>query len=105
MSAIYAALSPGVPPANLVLLTTPTDFTPDDPGLFGLWTYWSRQGYFDPDLLIGSSGNVPADEAHRFVEGAACTPLGAPLGDYLGAFPASPWGFAARGKPAGLFWR
>ena len=44
MSVIYAALSPGATPENLVLLATPTDFAPDDPGLLGLWTYWSRQG-------------------------------------------------------------
>ena len=98
MSAIYAALSPGASPTNLVLLTTPTDFAPDDPGLLGLWTYWSRQGYFDPDLLIGPSGNVPADEAHRFVEGVA----GAPLGSYLGGF-ANPWGVFARGRPTKSF--
>jgi polyhydroxyalkanoate synthase subunit PhaC len=98
MSAIYAALSPGASPANLVLLTTPTDFAPDDPGLLGLWTYWSRQGYFDPDLLVGPSGNVPADEAHRFVEGVA----GAPLGGYLGA-AANPWDILARGRPTKSF--
>ncbi len=98
MSVIYSALSPGAPPANLVLLATPTDFAPDDPGLLGLWTYWSRQGYFDPNLLIGPSGNVPADEAHRFVEGAA----GAPLGGYLGGY-ANPWSILARGRPTKSF--
>ena len=98
MSAIYAALSPVGSPANLVLLTTPTDFAPDDPGFFGLWTYWSRQGYFDPDLLVGPSGNVPADEAHRFVEGVA----GTPLGGYFGA-SANPWGILARGRPTKSF--
>jgi polyhydroxyalkanoate synthase subunit PhaC len=98
MSAIYAALSPGAPPTNLVLLTTPTDFAPDNPGLLGLWTYWSRQGYFDPDLLVGLSGNVPADAAHRFVEGVA----GTPLGGYFDAF-ANPWGVLARGRPTKSF--
>ena len=98
MCAMYAALFPEGPPLNLVLLTTPTDFAPDDPGLLGLWTYWSRQGYFDPDLLIGPSGNVPADEAGRFAEGVA----GAPIGAYLGAHARS-WGLLARGKPTRTF--
>jgi poly[(R)-3-hydroxyalkanoate] polymerase subunit PhaC len=46
ISAMYAALFPQGALKNLVLLTTPVDFAPEDPGIFGLWTLWSRQEYF-----------------------------------------------------------
>jgi polyhydroxyalkanoate synthase len=58
ISAMYAALFPEKPLKNLVLLTAPIDFTPDDIGLFGLWT---SERYFNPDLLVEAFGNVPAD--------------------------------------------
>ena len=38
IAAIYAALFPGAPLGNLVLLTTPIDFAPDKTGLLGLLT-------------------------------------------------------------------
>jgi polyhydroxyalkanoate synthase len=57
-SAMYAALFPEKPLKNLVLLTAPIDFTPDDVGLFGLWT---SEKYFNPDLVVDAFGNVPAD--------------------------------------------
>lgn len=86
MGVVYAALSPGAPPKNLLLLATPVDFAPEDPGFFGLWTLLSRniEGYFDPELLLGPSGNVPADVVGRLVEGAAG------LTGYAGGY-ASPW--------------
>lgn len=54
ISAIYASLLPDKPLKNLVLLTTPIDFAPEDPGLFGLWTIWSRNSekLLDPDLVV-----------------------------------------------------
>ena len=94
MAVMHAALSPASP-ANLILLATPTDF---DPGFFGLWTLWSRRGYFDPNLLIGPSGNVPADAAHRLIEGAAR----APVAGYPNASAGS-WARLARGTPAESF--
>lgn len=97
MATLHAALSPN-PPTNLVLLATPTDFAPDDPGFFGLWTLWSRQGYFDPDLLVGPSGNVPADAVGRLIEGAARAPVVSYPGIHAGS-----WARLARGTPAGSF--
>lgn len=58
LSAMYAALFPEKPLKNLVLLTSPIDFTPEDVGLFGLWT---SEKYFNPDLVVEAFGNVPAD--------------------------------------------
>ncbi len=74
ISAMYAALFPQGAVKNLVLLTTPVDFAPEDPGIFGLWTLWSRQEYFNPDLLLGPSGNVPADLISRFIENTTRVP-------------------------------
>jgi polyhydroxyalkanoate synthase len=68
MSAMYAALFPEEAAKNLALLATPIDFAPEDPGFYGLWTLWSRQEFFDPDLLVESFGNVPADVVSRFIE-------------------------------------
>jgi poly[(R)-3-hydroxyalkanoate] polymerase subunit PhaC len=73
ISAMYAALFPGAHPKNLVLLATPIDFAPDDPGFYGLWTLWSRQEYFDPDPLVETFGNVPADVVSRFIESLSRT--------------------------------
>ena len=54
ISAMYASLFPDKPLKNLVLLTTPIDFAPEDPGLFGLWTIWSRNSekLLDLDLVV-----------------------------------------------------
>jgi polyhydroxyalkanoate synthase len=67
IAAMYAALSPDEPLRNLVLLATPTDFAPGDPGLFGLWTVLTSERYFDPNVLfdpdpvVEAFGNFPAD--------------------------------------------
>lgn len=58
MSTVYAALFPGRPLRNLVLLATPIDFTPEDMGLYGLWT---SERYLNPDRLVRAFGNIPAD--------------------------------------------
>jgi len=58
MTAMYAALFPGKPLRNLVLLTAPIDFTPDDMGLFGLMT---SEKYLNPDRVVEAFGNVPGD--------------------------------------------
>lgn len=58
MTAMYTALFPGKPLRNLVLLTAPTDFTPDDMGLFGLMT---SEKYLNPDRVVEAFGNVPGD--------------------------------------------
>ena len=76
LAAMYAALSPGASPRNLVLLATPVDFAPEEPGLAGLWTLWSRRSewWFDPDLLVDASGNVPED-AHKRLVGAGTSAI------------------------------
>lgn len=58
MSAMYAALFPDSALRNLILLTTPTDFTPEYMGLYGIWT---SKEHFNQDLLVDSFGNVPGD--------------------------------------------
>jgi polyhydroxyalkanoate synthase len=71
IAAMHASLFPDEPLRNLVLLATPIDFAPEDPGPLGLWTLWSRNsGYlFDPDATV--SGNVPADLPGRLAGAAA----------------------------------
>jgi polyhydroxyalkanoate synthase subunit PhaC len=91
MAAMYAALFPGKPLKNLVLLATPVDFAPEDPGLFGLWTVLTSERYvdpkllFDPDPVVEAFGNVPGDLPGRLVETSALKPLAG----YAGA---RPWG-------------
>lgn len=58
MTAMYSALFPGKPLRNLVLLTAPIDFTPDDMGMFGFMT---SPKYFNPDHIVEAFGNVPKD--------------------------------------------
>jgi polyhydroxyalkanoate synthase len=94
MAAMYAAIFPGEPLKNLVLLATPVDFAPEDPGLFGLWTVLTSERYFDPNLLfdpdpvVETFGNVPGDLPGRLVE--AGTSALKPLTDYAGTY-ASLW--------------
>jgi polyhydroxyalkanoate synthase subunit PhaC len=74
ISAMYTALFARKPPRNLALLATPTGFASEDLGLFGVWILpWK---YLDPDLVVGPSGNVPADRVGRFIESAARPPVG-----------------------------
>ena len=58
MTAMYAALFPDKPLRNLVLLTAPIDFTPDDMGMFSLMT---SPKYLNPDHIVEAFGNVPGD--------------------------------------------
>jgi len=58
MTAMYASLFPDKPLKNLILLTAPTDFTPEKMGLYGLMT---SAEYLNPDLLVDAFGNIPAD--------------------------------------------
>lgn len=54
MSAIFTALNPQLPIRNLLLLTSPIDFT--DAGLF---TKWLDKRYFQLDKLVDTLGNIP----------------------------------------------
>src|ERR671938_1043562 len=86
MSAMYASLFPEEHLMNLILLTTPTDFAPEDPGLFGHWTLWSRnsENYFDPDSIVQAFGNVPEDLFKRVAETQASSLK--PLSDFAGSY-------------------
>jgi polyhydroxyalkanoate synthase len=79
LAAIYAAMHPGEV-RNLVLLAAPIDFVPVPPHAVGSWSLWSRQRWYDPRVLLGAGGNVPAD-----LPGRAVATLSAP------ATIAAPW--------------
>ncbi len=77
MSAMYASLFPGKPLKNLILLTAPTDFTPETMGLYGVMT---SEQYFNPDLLVDAFGNIPGemvDTGNRLVK---------PVTNYVGTY-------------------
>ena len=72
LSAMYASLFPNGPLKNLVLLSTPTEFAPRNPGPLGLWTLTSRSGgaFFDPAMVPQFMGNLPTDLASRLINSA-----------------------------------
>jgi len=73
LSAMYASLFPGSPLKNLVLLSTPTEFAPRNPGPLGLWTLASRNGgaFFDPAIVPRFFGNLPTDLASQLINSSA----------------------------------
>src|SRR5215204_3162898 len=70
---MYASLFPGGPLKNLVLLATPTEFAPRNPGPLGLWTLASRNGgaFFDPTMVPQFMGNLPTDLASQLINSSA----------------------------------
>jgi polyhydroxyalkanoate synthase len=56
LSAMYAALFPEPPLKNLILLTSPIDFSPEHTGLYGVLT---SEQCFDVDVLVDAFGNIP----------------------------------------------
>src|ERR671939_1780327 len=72
LSAMYASLFPDGPLKNLVLLSTPTEFAPRNPGPLGLWTLTSRNGapFFDPVMVPQFMGNLPTELASRLINSA-----------------------------------
>jgi polyhydroxyalkanoate synthase len=58
MSAMYAALFPDIPLRNLVLLTTAINFTPEETGIYGIWT---NAKFLQPDQLADAFGNIPGE--------------------------------------------
>jgi polyhydroxyalkanoate synthase len=85
ISAMYASLFPERL-RNLVLLAAPIDFAPEDPGLLGLWTLFSRnsEGFFDPDMLVETLGNIPEDLLKRLL--GTGTSTAKPLADRYAAW-------------------
>jgi polyhydroxyalkanoate synthase subunit PhaC len=89
MAAMYAALFPGRPLRNLLLLTAPIDFTPAALGLFGVWT---SEKYFNPDHVVDAFGNVPGeliDTANRMAR---------PVTNYVGTY-VTMWDRLLQDKP------
>jgi polyhydroxyalkanoate synthase len=77
MTAMYAALFPGKPLRNLILLTAPIDFAAENTGLYGLWT---SEKYFNPDRIAEAFGNIPGDlvdTGNRMVK---------PVTNYVGSY-------------------
>ena len=72
LCAVYASLFPNGPLKNLVLLSTPTEFAPRNPGPLGLWTLASRNGapFFNPAMVPRFTGNLPTDLASRLINSA-----------------------------------
>lgn len=58
MSAMYAALFPVSALRNLILLTTPIDFTLEHIGPSGIWL---NEKYFNPDSLVDVFSNIPGE--------------------------------------------
>jgi polyhydroxyalkanoate synthase len=73
LCAMYASLFPEGPLKNLVLLSTPTEFAPRNPGALGLWTLASRSSgaCFDPAMVTKTYGNLPTDLASQVINSAA----------------------------------
>src|SRR5918994_1555557 len=73
LCAVYASLFPSGPLKNLVLISTPTEFAPRNPGPLGLWTLSSRNGgaYFDPAMVPRFFGNLPTELASKLINSAA----------------------------------
>ncbi len=73
LCAMYASLFPKGPLKNLVLLSTPTEFAPRNPGPLGFWTLSSRNGgaLFDPAVVPQFFGNLPTDLASSLINSAA----------------------------------
>ena len=103
IAAMHAALFPKEVVRNLVLLATPTDFAPGEPGLFGLWSVLTSERYlgpsalFDPDPVVEAFGNVAADLPGRIVGVAT-----APLASHVRAYP-SAWEYVKRHASAESF--
>ena len=92
MSLMYASLFPEKL-RNLLLLTTPSDFTPDYLGLYGAFT---SARYFDPDALADALGNIPGemiDHGNRLVK---------PVANYVGSY-VTMWDRVLNDKPMDLW--
>jgi polyhydroxyalkanoate synthase len=89
MSAMYAALFPDAALRNLILLTTPTDFTPENIGLYGIWM---SEKHFNPDQLVEAFTNIPGElinTGNRMVK---------PVTNYVGTY-LSMWDRIMHDKP------
>ncbi len=76
MSAMYASLFPETL-KNLIMLTTPIDFAPENSGLCGIWT---SARYFNPDRTMEVFGNIPSELVDLG------TRLMKPVNNYVGSY-------------------
>ncbi len=92
MSLMYASLFPEKL-RNLLLLTTPCDFTPEHLGLYSVFT---SARHFNPDLLADALGNIPGeliDYGNRLVK---------PVANYVGSY-LTMWDRVLNEKPMDLW--
>jgi len=91
LCAMYASLFPDGPLKNLILLSAPTEFAPQNPEPIGLWTHMSRHSglYFDPAIVPQFLGNLPTDLASQVINSAA-TLQAAFFGTAARCFPFGP---------------
>ena len=76
MAAMYASLFPEKL-ENLILLTTPIDFSPENLGLFSLFT---DERYLDIDRMTDAFGNVPSDVVDTGMQ------MLRPVANYVGTY-------------------
>ncbi|CAA9458621.1 MAG: Polyhydroxyalkanoic acid synthase [uncultured Rubrobacteraceae bacterium] len=88
IAAMHASLFPEKL-KNLVLLTAPVDFAPENTGLTGLWTSENR---LDPDLLVESFGNIPSEFIDHGMQ------MLKPVTNYVGTY-ATMWEYLLEDKP------
>ncbi len=88
IASMYASLFPEKL-RNLVLLTAPVDFAPENTGLLGVWTDEKR---LDPDLFMGSFGNIPSELIDNGMQ------MLKPVPNYVGVY-ATMWERLLDGKP------
>ncbi|HEY7127682.1 MAG TPA: class III poly(R)-hydroxyalkanoic acid synthase subunit PhaC [Ktedonobacterales bacterium] len=93
MSLMYAALFPERL-RNLILLTAPSDFSPENLGMYGTFT---SARYFDPELMVDAfGGNIPGeviDHGNRLVK---------PVTNYVGSY-VTLWDRVLHEKPMALW--
>ena len=87
-SLMYASLFPeGL--RNLILLATPVDCSPEHTELYGLW--FDEKNH-DPDVIVNSYGNLPADLAYTG------TAMLNPVTNYVGSYMMM-WDLILKDKP------
>ncbi|MDQ3302187.1 MAG: alpha/beta fold hydrolase [Actinomycetota bacterium] len=94
LCALYASLFPDGPLKNLVLLSSPTEFAPPNPGPLGMWTLATRTSgaYFDPAIVPQFFGNLPTDLASQVInlgataQAAALGTAARPFGPFVRGF-------------------
>ncbi len=77
IASVYAALHPEAPLRNLVLLTSPLDFSKPEDSLF---SKWFDHRYFDVDKIVDTLGLIPVE----FIE--TWSKMLKPIENYVGTY-------------------